>query len=190
METKGKQQYGKDFYIHQEDRQIIFKLLIYFIRDEETAAKLNLNLYKGILLSGPVGCGKTALMNLCKHFAQKSYDYNVKPCRDIAFEFAEKGYEGLNKFMTKPPSQQRLATYCFDDLGTEHNIRYFGNDCNVMAEILLSRYDHFIENKTVTHLTTNLAASEIETYYGNRVRSRMRSMFNLIAFDKEAKDKR
>jgi hypothetical protein len=190
LETKGKQQYGKDFSIHQEDRQIIFKLLIYFIRDEETAAKLNLNLNKGILLSGPVGCGKTTLMNLCKNFTRKSYDYNVKPCRDIAFEFAEKGYESLNKFMTKPPSQQRLATYCFDDLGTEHNIRYFGNDCNVMAEILLSRYDHFIENKTVTHLTTNLAASEIETYYGNRVRSRMRSMFNLIAFDKEAKDKR
>jgi hypothetical protein len=59
-----------------------------------------------------------------------------------------------------------------------------------MAEILLSRYDYFIENKTVTHLTTNLAASEIENYYGNRVRSRMRAMFNLIAFDKESKDKR
>ena len=125
-----------------------------------------------------------------KKFARKSYNYNQKTCCVIAFEFAEKGYESLNKFMTKPPSQQRLATYCFDDLGTEHNIRYFGNDCNVMAEILLSRYDHFTENKTVTHLTTNLAASEIETYYGNRVRSRMRAMFNLIAFDKESKDKR
>jgi hypothetical protein len=42
LETKGKQQYGKDFSIHQKDKQIIFKLLIYFIRDEETAAKLNL----------------------------------------------------------------------------------------------------------------------------------------------------
>ena len=190
LETKGQQQYGKEFSIHQEDRPIIFKLLIYFIRDEEMAAKLNLNLNKGILLSGPVGCGKTTLMNLCKNFSRKSHDYTVKPCREIAFEFAEKGYESLNKFTTKPPTQARLPTYCFDDLGTENNIRYFGNDCNLMAEILLSRYDHFTQNKTLTHLTTNLAASEIEAYYGNRVRSRMRAMFNLIAFDKNTKDKR
>jgi DNA replication protein DnaC len=190
LEAKGKQQYDKEFSIHQEDRQLIFKLLIYFIRDKETADKLNLNLNKGILLSGPVGCGKTSLMYLCKNFTRKPHDFNVKACRDVAFEFAEKGYECLNKFMTKPPAQKRLTTYCFDDLGTEHNIRYFGNDCNVMAEILLSRYDHFIENKTLTHLTTNLAASEIEAYYGNRVRSRMRAMFNLIAFDKSVKDKR
>jgi hypothetical protein len=39
-------------------------------------------------------------------------------------------------------------------------------------------------------LTTNLAASEIETAYGNRVRSRLRSMVNLISFDKTTKDKR
>lgn len=31
LETKGKQQYGKDFSIHQEDSQIIFKLLIYLV---------------------------------------------------------------------------------------------------------------------------------------------------------------
>jgi hypothetical protein len=190
LETKGRQQYGNEFRIHQEDRQIIYKLLIYFIRDKEMAAKLNLNLDKGILLSGPVGCGKTTLMHLCKNFTQKTYDYTVKPCREVAFDFAEKGYESLNKYITKPQSQQRLSPYCFDDMGTEQNIRYFGNDCNVMAEILLSRYDHFIDNKTITHLTTNLSASEIETYYGNRVRSRMRAMFNLIAFDAGTRDKR
>jgi len=41
-----------------------------------------------------------------------------------------------------------------------------------------------------THATSNLSASELEEYYGNRVRSRMREMFNLIAFDSGAKDKR
>jgi DNA replication protein DnaC len=59
-----------------------------------------------------------------------------------------------------------------------------------MAEILLSRYDYFISKKLKTHLTTNLSASEIETQYGNRVRSRMRQMFNLVAFDRETRDKR
>jgi hypothetical protein len=59
-----------------------------------------------------------------------------------------------------------------------------------MAEILLSRYDLFVSRKLVTHLTTNLSASEIEVAYGNRIRSRMREMFNLIAFDKQNEDKR
>jgi DNA replication protein DnaC len=59
-----------------------------------------------------------------------------------------------------------------------------------MAEILTNRYEHFVESKAITHITTNLSASEIEKAYGNRVRSRLRQMFNLIAFDKDSIDKR
>ena len=59
-----------------------------------------------------------------------------------------------------------------------------------MAEILLSRYDLFTTHNMLTHLTTNLSATEIEEYYGNRVRSRMREMFNLIVFANGIKDKR
>jgi hypothetical protein len=39
-------------------------------------------------------------------------------------------------------------------------------------------------------MTTNLSSSEIEDYYGLRVRSRLREMFNLIAFPSSTKDKR
>ena len=63
-----------------------------------------------------------------------------------------------------------------------------------MGEILLSRYDSFSYNsnvrKTLTHLTTNLSASEIEQFYGNRIRSRLRESFNLIAFPNHTNDKR
>ena len=59
-----------------------------------------------------------------------------------------------------------------------------------MAEILLSRYDIFTSKKIQTHITTNLSASEIESVYGNRLRSRLREMINLIAFEKGIDDKR
>lgn len=49
-------------------------------------------------------------------------------------------------------------------------------------------YEEFVENNSATHITTNLSASEIENTYGNRIRSRLRQMFNLIAFNKDAKD--
>jgi hypothetical protein len=59
-----------------------------------------------------------------------------------------------------------------------------------MDEILISRYEQFVENNSVTHITTNLSASELENAYGYRVRSRLKQIFNLIAFDRETKDKR
>lgn len=39
-------------------------------------------------------------------------------------------------------------------------------------------------------MTTNLNAEELERLYGDRVRSRLREMFNLISFPPEAKDRR
>ena len=134
----------------------IRKLLIYMIRDQKVAEKEHLNLTKGILLSGPIGCGKTSIMHLLRPFSNHKSDYKIKTCREISFEFAKQGYEALQPYTKKANNQQRLAGFCFDDLGAEQQIKHFGNDCNVMAEILISRYEHFIENKSLTHITTNL----------------------------------
>jgi hypothetical protein len=117
-------------------------------------------------------------------------EYKIKTCREISFEFAKNGYEALQPYTQKSHLQHRLSGYCFDDLGAEQQIKHFGNDCNVLTEILLTRYEHFIENNTITQITTNLSASEIENLYGNRLRSRMRSMFNLITFNINSSDKR
>jgi hypothetical protein len=45
-------------------------------------------------------------------------------------------------------------------------------------------------SRWTTHITTNLNAEEIEERYGNRVRSRLREMVNVIGFDINTKDKR
>lgn len=190
LEFHGKQMYGQSFKILEDDKPTIYKLLIYAIRDNENAFKIGLDLNKGILLSGPVGYGKTSMMHLIKPFLYAKYDYKIKTTRLVSFEFAKYGFETLQQYTEKSNQQLRLTGYCFDDLGAEQQIKHFGNDCNVMAEVLLSRYEQFVENQTVTHLTTNLSASEIELFYGNRLRSRMRQMFNLISFDKNSHDKR
>ncbi|NCT10894.1 MAG: ATPase [Flavobacteriia bacterium] len=193
LEKKGFELYGKNFKIPESDHYIIYKLIAYFLKDEQACFQLNIDLEKGILLTGPIGCGKTSLMNLMKHLTPPEQKFSIKPCRDISFEFIQEGYEIIHKYSKEfrtNPSQPVILRYCFDDLGTENNLKYFGNECNVMAEILLSRYDLFISKKIPTHITTNLSASEIETTYGNRVRSRLRQMVNLIAYDKSTPDKR
>ena len=190
LEKKGVELYGNHFKILENDYLIIYKLIAYFLKDEATCFQYNINLNKGILLSGPVGCGKTSLMNLMKYLTATEHKFFVKPCRDISFEFIQDGYQIIHKYSKGKLYESEPKTICFDDLGTENNLKYYGNECNVMAEILLSRYDIFTTKKIQTHITTNFSASEIETHYGNRVRSRMREMFNLIAYDKTIKDKR
>ena len=190
LENQGKATYSSSFKISEMDHPTIYKLLIYMIQYEKTALNLKIELSKGILLSGAIGCGKTSLMNLVRPFAYHSFEYKIKTCREVSFEFAKNGFEAINCYTLKQANQSRLTGYCFDDLGAEQQIKHFGNDCNVMAEVLISRYEQFVENKSVTHITTNLSASEIENNYGNRLRSRMRQMFNLITFDSRTKDKR
>ena len=179
-----------DFKFHEEDKPVLQKLLCYFLQDDTVATELGINLNKGIILSGPVGCGKTSLISLMRFLQPQGNRFIVKSCREVSFEFIQNGYEVIHRYSHRSFYNHEPQTYCFDDLGTENNLKFFGNECNVMAEILLSRYDLFVSRNLITHLTTNLSASEIEAAYGNRVRSRMRELFNLIAFDKTTKDKR
>lgn len=183
LEMKGRFIYGRNFKIHKKDFDLIYKLLIYSIKDVENCKKHKLDLNKGLLLTGPIGCGKTTLINLIRFFVSNKNQYKIKSSRIISFEYMRDGHEIISNYCN-------TKNYCFDDLGLEQHLKRYGNDCNVMAEILLSRYDFFISDKAITHATTNLNALELEKYYGNQVRSRMRSMFNLLSFDKNTKDKR
>lgn len=183
LNAKGKLLFGQNFKIFEEDKEILFKLCVYFIQDRESCEKLNLDLSKGILLTGPVGCGKTSLMKLLRHVVPHHKPYKIIPCRNTVFSFNHLGYKTIADYGNE-------KFFCFDDLGIEPTGRHYGKDCNVMGEVLLSRYDLFLKHKIKTHCTTNLNALELEERYGNRVRSRMRQLFNLIAFDKESSDKR
>ncbi len=194
LERQGKRQFGMHFKIYPEDHALIYKLLVYAIGDRENTVKKNMDLSRGILMCGPIGCGKTALFTLINYFFPSDKQYKIKSTREISFEFEKEGYRVISRY-GKPTVHMgtninSTGIYCFDDLGIEQPQKYFGNECNVMAEILLSRYDLFVSKRTPTHVTTNLSASELETVYGNRIRSRLREMFNLVAFDKNSRDKR
>ncbi len=183
LDAKGKILFGQKFKIYKEDRDILYKLCLYSIQDRIACKEIGIDIDKGILLSGPVGCGKTSLIRLLKHLVPHRKPYEVVPTRNIVFGFNHIGYKTIEDY-------GNTQFFCFDDLGVEPMGRHYGKDCNVMGEILLSRHDLFLEKKIKTHATTNLNAAELEELYGIRVRSRMRQLFNLVAFDRGSRDKR
>ncbi len=188
----GRKHLGKNFVIPENEKGIIFGMLAWFLQDELVAKEMNIDLSKGIMLSGPIGCGKTTLFKLMRKLPSGRKNFMMASTRQIVSEFMQSGYEILENYSRgNLYNDNRIPkNYCFDDLGTETTSKYFGNDCNVMAEILLTRYDLFKEKGIITHLTTNLTAGEIEALYGNRLRSRMREMFNLFGYDELSTDKR
>ena len=190
LQQEGQKRYGQNFKIDTTDKQVILKMLVYAIRDEETARALQIDLKKGILLSGPAGCGKTALFYLIQSFFKSKYSYLIVPCRNISHEFGHIGFEALNHYKSKSALQSKITIFCFDGLGSEQQINHYGNECNVMAEIILSRYESFIENGTLTHVTTSLVIPKIEEGYGADLKTKMLRMFNVIEFEPDTTDKR
>ena len=81
----GRKKYGKSFSLNPEDRDILHKLISYGIHSEEQCQAHGLDLKKGILLTGPVGCGKTSLMTLLPEFMYPFQKYPVKNRRPNFF---------------------------------------------------------------------------------------------------------
>lgn len=193
VECKGKECFGEKFLLWEKDYPVLRKLLVYFFADDELAIKENLDLKRGIMLSGPVGCGKTSIMLLVRYFQNENARHTLKPCREIIFEFFSKGFETITKYGKSFHSVEGALlpkTYCFDDLGFEKEAIYYGNQCDVMKEIILSRYDLFESVGMITHFATNLSIQELEIRYGKNVMSRLEAMVNFISFDKKTPDKR
>jgi DNA replication protein DnaC len=193
VECKGKECFDEKFLLWKEDYPVLRKLLVYFFADHKLAIKENLDLKKGIMLSGPVDCGKTSIMSVIRYFQNENVRHKLKPCREIILEFFSKGFETITKYgqsFNKLDGMWLPKIYCFDDLGFEKKAIYYGNECDVMKEIILSRYDLFESIGMVTHFTTNLSLEELEIRYGENVMSRLEAMVNFISFDKKTPDKR
>lgn len=180
------------FIIDSDNSEIFDMLCSYFSGDESYESIFGGSIEKGIMLFGPVGCGKTSLMRM---FGNNSFrPFAVNPVRKISDEYASGGNNALYKFSSKAevyPHENYghgLIGRCFDDIGTEEIKKNFGNEVNVMQDVLYKIYDNRLIGDF--HVTTNLDGDGIKNAYGDRIRSRMREMFNVIKFNSKSPDRR
>lgn len=182
LEHRGKEVYGPGFYIKNEHFLAIQKIISFATHAEKYSTTLGIDLKKGLLISGPEGCGKTAIMHLCKPFFGKRFAFELHSSKSISFDYARLGFEALHSFLHYQYKYTRPKTYCFDDFGAESIQKHFGNECEVMKEILEARHRAFLATGVQTHLITPLTPSELEHKYGTRLRNQLRSMCNLVSF--------
>lgn len=178
--------------IDQYNENVFRVLSRYFTNDLSfEALDINFSLNKGLLLVGGMGSGKTIIMQL--NSVNPKMSYSLHDCREIANEFMQGKSEAGNKIIegyasihkSKVPSKvfgQNYLTRLFDDLGAEGVVKHYGNEKNVMAEIIQSAYKKFQQGYAAPHFTTNLMPHELATYYDPRVLDRINEMCNIIIF--------
>lgn len=187
------ERFGKEFVLDQWSMPIIDLLCQYFTNDPKFE-EAGYSLRKGILLHGGVGSGKTSILTAFMNNQRQSF--RMMDCLSIAQQFTQSGYDALNalqegeknRFPRENWGQVRFF-YCFDDLGVESERKHFGNETNVMSELIQMIYDRKVMT-TNTHFTTNLNAEQIREVYGQRVASRMREMVNIIVMPEDSPDRR
>jgi DNA replication protein DnaC len=161
-----------------EAEKLYRNMILFFHGDSQFPGDLN----KGILLQGPTGTGKTLAMQVMSIYQKidnvkyimngKIYrmNYDVVSVNDMVNGFMNNAFDGIHIYCT------RYVT-CLDDIGTEiEEVKYYGNNLDVISHVLSERY----AKRLLTFGTTNFPIEKLEDKYGDRIISRMYALFNFI----------
>lgn len=164
------------FQIDDRNRDLVNDLFLYF-----HFQKGRLDLRKGLWLEGPVGTGKSTLMQVFSQYLKSlQMGFRVYICSQVTTDYSLTG--DLSRYLDNAGwSSSGPVPMCFDELGREPlPAKYYGTELNVMQHILHIRYSYWQTTGLRTFVTSNANGDDIERLYGDFIRDRRREMFNII----------
>lgn len=131
---------------------------------------------KGLFLKGECGIGKSfgveILANQFKMPVFKPDDF-ASVCKELDGNMSD-----LEDYVIQGGDFfERPQNIVIDELGSRDKTKSFGEQFDLMADILDMRYRAFHKYGVLTIVTTNLSDDEIQARYGIRIEDRMREMF-------------
>jgi DNA replication protein DnaC len=187
-----------NFEITDENKDLYEQTIRYFAADETC----KYNLTKGLYVYGQYGVGKSVYFKIFKAL-NKAVDspnnYKTLTVTDLIDGVSHKGYQyfldsgivpGDRYGRTNILWNTGVGHLLLDDMGqSERFANNFGNKIDVVIAFIQRRYYAFTDYSALTHCSTNLIPSEIESEYGEAINSRLRQMCNVILFPGEDKRK-
>jgi predicted ATPase len=167
-----------DYKFDQFNTEVITDLLIYFGGFEG-----KLDLKKGLYLHGNIGSGKTMIMKIFRELMSGTeQSFRFINSTEIIQHYTTTG--SLDLFYKNEEGMiGRPIRLCIDELGAEvTSASHYGTSINVLQEVLQLRY-YMFQDGFRTHVTSNLSAPDVSLKYGDRVRDRMREMFNQVLLE-------
>ena len=150
------------------------------------------SLKKGILLIGPTGRSKTFCFESIFKTFTRHYNpgarYRIVSSYAIQQAFEQDGIKAVNSFRTGSRYSSPDDLY-IDEIGAELlSVNHFGNKQNPVQSFLHERHKLYVssECRIKTHASSNLVltsngkSTNLKSFYGDRIYSRLFEMFNII----------
>lgn len=162
-----------EFQYDEFNKEVVRNLILYFIGNQET----EYDLFKGIMLYGAYGRGKTAILSIFEVFCtvlKIDINFELVLTRRIVMEaHKNKDLSILDKYCLQPK--------CFDDVGREEKaIEVYRNAISPFEYMIDVCYFNFQQKGRFYHITTNYDFDEIEKFYGKRAKTLAIEMFNPV----------
>jgi len=194
---------ANEFLIDRENRKFEFdhknkyvvEFFISFFFNHEKLEKLGGDFRKGIFLYGSYGSGKSLLFEILEYLYQKIKKPILRVKTVNTIRLVDEYRSELSRLGQLASNDQTIyqkmekGPIHFEDLGAEKKINHYGNQTEVMSDILQLRYSRFFKTKCKTFITSNLTPEQVKKRYGERVYDRMFQMFNFLELNGESRRK-
>lgn len=145
---------------------------------------------KGVLLVGSVGSGKSMLMRVMQRLFKDTESRfkwaNSSDLKDMIEEV------GVNKIKEMYGKGLKMDLY-IDEIGASLNSNHYGNNVNIISEIISERNELFVMSGFRTHFSSNippfsvdLGIKTLSNIYGDRCYDRMVEMCELISWSSKS----